>query len=397
MRREPAEGPFRHVYVHFPFCAHKCPYCDFNSHAGREAEIDAYIDALLAEAAVWQDLVEARTIFIGGGTPTQCSASQLERYIGGLCETLGTDNVDELTIEANPGTVDAAKVRALRRVGVNRVSLGAQSFDDRHLKTLGRIHNASDTVRSSEIVRGGGIERISLDLILATPGQSLSDQARDLARVLDLGPEHVSAYVLTFEAGTVFTRRMEEGHLPAPVDERDLAHLHLACERLQDAGLARYEISNFARPGCESRHNLAYWHNVDWLGLGAGAHSHAAGRRWKNVDDPAAYIRGMAQTDGSPVEWREAMPPSVQCFESLMMGLRLLAGVDLDALTRRYDIDLRERFADILARQCDQGLIHLEGSRLRLTTRGLDLANSVIADYYPDEELPDDDAPGESL
>jgi oxygen-independent coproporphyrinogen-3 oxidase len=373
--------------VHFPFCAHKCPYCDFNSHAGREAEIDAYIDALLDEAEAWRELVQAQTIFIGGGTPTQCSASQLERYVSGLREKLAADTVDELTIEANPGTVDAAKVRALRRAGVNRVSLGAQSFDDRHLKTLGRIHNASDTVRSSEIVRNGGIERVSLDLILATPGQSLSAQARDLARVLDLGPEHVSAYVLTFEEGTVFTRRMQEGHIPPPVDERDLAHLHLACERLAAAGLARYEVSNFARPGCESRHNLAYWRNADWLGLGAGAHSHAAGRRWKNVDDPAAYIRGVAGDDDALIEWREAMPVSVQLFESLMMGLRLIDGVDLDVLTRRYGVDVRVTFADALRRQREQGLIHLEGPMLRLSERGLDLANAVISDYYPDEEL----------
>ena len=384
MTREPADGTFSHVYVHFPFCAHKCPYCDFNSHAGRDTEIDAYIDALLAEAEAWRELVEARTIFIGGGTPTQCSASQLERYVGGLREILGVEELDELTIEANPGTVDAAKVRALRRVGVDRVSLGAQSFNNAHLRTLGRIHDASDTVRSTEIVRAGGIERISLDLILSTPGQSLAEQARDLARVIDLEPEHVSAYVLTFEAGTVFTRRMREGHLPAPVEERDLAHLHLACERMQEAGLARYEISNFARPGRACRHNLAYWQNANWVGLGAGAHSHESGRRWKNVDDPADYVRAIT-SGGSPVEWREAMGKPVQLFESLMMGLRLIAGVDLDELTRRHGIDLRVTHAAALTRQQEQGLIELEGATLRLTERGLDLANSVLVDYLPEE------------
>jgi len=377
----------RHVYVHFPFCAAKCPYCDFNSHASREDEIDAYIDALLAEARSWHERVRAETIFVGGGTPTHCSAAQLERYVGGLVAMFASTGT-EVTVEANPGTVDEAKVAALHRAGVTRVSMGAQSFHDHHLATLGRIHAAVDTERSASLVKAGGIAHLSLDLILATPGQTLDEQAEDVARVLALDPEHVSAYVLTYEDGTVFTRRMRQGRLPAPRPERELAHLHLVRERLEASGLARYEISNFARPEVASRHNLAYWNNASWLGLGAGAHSHLAGVRWKNVDDPAAYVRGIVDAQCA-VLWRESISPPWQLFESLMMGLRLVAGVDLEDLRERHGIDVVATYAGVLARHEAAGFLAREGARLRLTSSGLDVANAVISDFVPDERTPE--------
>ena len=380
---EAVQAQVPHVYVHFPFCARKCPYCDFNSHARREAETDPYIDALLDEARAYAAGCSPQTVFVGGGTPTHCSPGQLEHYLSGLRDILGDDDLKEFTVEANPGSVDADKVRALRASGVNRVSVGAQSFHPAHLKSLGRIHDADDTRRSVDMLRRGGMEHYSLDLILSVPEQTLAEQERDLDEAIALQPEHVSAYVLTFEPGTAFTRAMEAGRLPAPVDERDLAHLHLACTRLQGAGYARYEISNFARPGAESRHNLAYWRNVDWIGLGAGAHSHVQGRRWKNIDDPAAYAAAVAGAETSPVEWREAVEAPVRLLESLMMGLRLIEGVDLDELTARHGVDLRMTHAEALERHEAQALIVREGARMRLTEVGLDLANSVIADYLP--------------
>ncbi len=383
----PANAALRHVYVHFPFCAHKCPYCDFNSHARRDGEIDGYIDALLAEARAWSGRVAAETIFIGGGTPTHCTAAQLERYVAALCSLLAPTPAAEVTVEANPGSVDAAKVAALVRSGVNRVSMGAQSFHDHHLKTLGRIHAAHDTERSAAVVRDGGIPRLSLDLILATPSQTLAEQAHDVQRVLALEPEHVSAYVLTYEEGTVFTKRMREGKLPPPRPERELEHLHLVRDALEAAGRARYEISNFALAGAESRHNLAYWRNADWLGLGAGAHSHVGGRRWKNVEDPAGYARAIGLQGDAPV-WSEAVSPPWQLFESLMMGLRLVSGVDLDALADRYGMDVRIEHAAALARHQAAGFLRLEGSRMMLTETGLDVANAVICDFVPDVPPP---------
>jgi len=391
----PAGAMLRHVYVHFPFCARKCPYCDFNSHARRDDEIDAYIDALVAEGRAWSGRVRAETVFFGGGTPTHCSAAQLERYVGLLLDVLAPAADAEITVEANPGSVDEAKVATLRRVGVNRVSMGAQSFHDHHLATLGRIHVAADTARSAATVRAGGIPRLSLDLILAVPGQTLAEQAADVEQVLALGPEHVSGYVLTYEEGTVFTKRMRQGHLPPPRPDRELAHLHLVRDALERAGFLRYEISNFARPGAQSRHNLAYWNNADWLGLGAGAQSHSCGRRWKNVDDPRAYTEAIQGT-GEAVVWHESVSPPWQLFESLMMGLRLVDGVDLDALAARYRIDVRDVNAAALAGHEAAGFLRHDGARLRLTSAGLDVANAVIGDFVPDAPAPEtiDVAPG---
>jgi oxygen-independent coproporphyrinogen-3 oxidase len=378
-----------HLYVHVPFCARKCPYCDFNSHAGRDGEVDAYLDAVLLEADAAARELRPRTVFVGGGTPTHPSAAQLDRFLGRLLETVGAPGaagVSEFTVEANPGTLTAEKVAALVRHGVDRLSVGAQSFSDERLKVLGRIHGAEETERSVEAARAGGVRRLSLDLILATPGQSLAEQRADLARAVALAPDHVSTYVLTFEEGTAFTRALEQGRLAPPDEERDLAHLSLACETLSAAGYRRYEVSNHAMPGEESLHNLAYWRNAEWLGLGAGAHSHVAGRRWKNVDDPAEYV-ARVRADRSARAWTESVSPRAALFESLMMGLRLVDGIDLAALALRHGVDPRAEHADAIARHADAGLLVVEGDRLRCTARGLDLLQRVLLDFVPD---PDD-------
>ena len=375
-----------HVYVHVPFCARKCPYCDFNSHAGRDDVIDAYLDALLDEARARATGLAPRTIFVGGGTPTHPDEARLDRYLSGLASILDLSRLEEFTVEANPGTFTPGKVRALVRNGVDRVSLGVQSFDDRRLAILGRIHDASDAVRSAALLREGGVKRLSLDLILATPGQTLGEQQRDVARAVALDPEHVSTYVLTFEEGTAFTKLLAEGRLPAPVPERDLAHLRAACDELGAAGYRRYEVSNHARPGAESRHNLAYWRNVEWLGLGAGAHSHVDGRRWKNVDDPAAYAARIAR--GREAEaWSERPPARSGLLESLMMGLRLVKeGVDLAALAVRHGVDPRVEHRDAIARHVAAGRLERTGGRLRCTPAGLDVLQTILVDFVPDEE-----------
>ena len=378
--------PIDHLYVHLPVCARKCPYCDFNSHAGRDGEIDAYLDALLAEAAARARGLAPRTIFVGGGTPTHPSEPQIDRYLSGLVSLLDTSRLQEFTVEANPGTFTCGKVRALARNGVGRVSLGVQSFDDARLKILGRIHDAADAERSVGMLRDGGIERISLDLILATPGQTLAEQRLDLHRAVALSPEHVSTYVLTFEEGTAFTRALRAGRLPPPEDERDLAHLSAACEILSGAGYRRYEVSNHARPGAEALHNLGYWRNAEWLGIGAGAHSHVGGRRRKNVDDPAEYVARIAA--GSEAEaWSESLTQRQWLFESLMMGLRLVEeGVDLLALAKRHGVDPRVEHAAALSRHEAAGLLARRGDRVRCTAAGLDVLNSILVDFVPDDD-----------
>ncbi|MFV1958438.1 MAG: radical SAM family heme chaperone HemW [Planctomycetota bacterium] len=373
----------RHVYVHVPFCARKCPYCDFNSYAGRQADEAPYVAALLEEARSRVRGVEPTTLYVGGGTPTLLEAGRLEDLLVGLRGIVGDGRLEEFTVEANPGTVDRETARALRRAGVGRISLGAQSFEDHHLRTLGRIHRARDTVRSVDLLREEGIEHLSLDLILAVVGADLDDLMRDLECALALEPEHVSAYVLTIEEGTPFHRMVREGRLPACDGERELAHLHAAVERLEAAGHRRYEISNFTRDGAVCRHNLAYWRDRDWVGLGAGAHSHDGARRMGNVRDPAAYARHVAEA-GDAISWVETSPPLVRLFDALMMGLRLIEGVDLDEAAERTGCDARTAWPEALERHLEEGLLVLDDARLRLSPRGLDLASWVLRDLLPD-------------
>ena len=390
-----------HLYVHVPFCARKCPYCDFNSHAGRDGEIEAYLDALLLEADARAAGLRPKTIFVGGGTPTHPSAAAIDRYLSGLRTRLDLSALEEFTVEANPGTLTADKVEALARNGVDRVSLGVQSFDDARLKVLGRIHDAAQAERGVQEARAGGIARVSIDLILATPGQSLAEQRRDLERAIALTTDHVSTYVLTFEEGTAYTRALRAGRLPPPEDERDLEHLSLACEALSRAGFSRYEISNHARPGQESRHNLGYWRDAQWLGLGAGAHSSVEGRRWKNVDDPSEYAArvraagpSVGNSAGNAEAWSERPNPRQRVLEGLMMGLRLVEeGVDLAALAARHGVDPRVEHAEALDRHVRAGFLERRGDRLRCTSRGLEVLNRLLVDFVPDEETAAEVAP----
>lgn len=375
----------QHVYVHYPFCASKCPYCDFNSHAGREAEIDAYLEALGTEARARLSGRGVRTIYVGGGTPTHCDASRLERYLSAIRSAAGDRELCEFTVEANPGTLDAAKVASLRRAGVDRVSIGVQSLEARHLKTLGRIHDTTAAREAVALARDGGIPHLSVDMILAVPGQSEAEQERDLRALASLGAEHVSAYVLTIEDGTAFARMLREGRLPAPDSDRELAHLRLANAVLAEHGYERYEVSNYAWAGKACRHNLAYWNNLDWIGLGAGAHSHLGRQRWKNVDDPSEYVARIA-TRGEALAWRETAPPAVGLFESLLMGLRLVDGVDLETLSERHGIDPRIVYVAAFTAACREGLLVREGTSLRPTERGLELLSSVLRELVPDAE-----------
>lgn len=379
----PPPWPTAHVYVHVPFCAQKCAYCDFNSYAGREGEMDAVVDALLAEARGRLDGRSARTLYVGGGTPTFLDARRLARLLEGAREAAGAADLVEFSVEANPGTLDAEKAGVLARAGVTRVSLGAQSFSDRHLATLGRIHSAADVPRAVGLIRSAGIRDLSLDLILALPGQTLAEQDEDLGAAVSLAPAHVSAYVLSIEERTPFARAVAEGRLPPPDPDREARHLDLAVRRLAAAGLERYEVSNFARPGHACRHNLGYWRDADWAGIGPGAHSHRGSLRWKNVDDPADYAARIRRA-GTAVAWVECAPAEVALFEALMMGLRLVEGVDLDDLARRTGCDARALHAEAIACHVEGGRLAREGGRLRPTARGLSVLSRVLTDFVPD-------------
>ena len=289
------------LYLHIPYCQSKCPYCDFNSHAVASWPEDDYVRALVAEIErrAGEDPWAGRrlkTIFFGGGTPSLFRPESIAAVLAAAERNFGLEGGAEVTLEANPGTVDAAKLGGMRAAGINRISFGAQSFNDERLKFLGRIHGAAETREAVRLAHRAGFERLNLDLIFAVPGQSIDETLSDIAEAAALGPDHISAYNLTFEEGTAFFTEMKRGRI-RPIDSDRQAEFYAAVrEELPRRGYDMYEISNYAPPGHEARHNLSYWRLESYLGLGAGAHSFArdenggGGRRWWNERMPARYV-----------------------------------------------------------------------------------------------------------
>ncbi|MGD9497153.1 MAG: radical SAM family heme chaperone HemW [Armatimonadota bacterium] len=378
------------VYVHLPFCARKCHYCDFNSRPAEAHERARYLDALHREIdRQAQTLAGAcvHTIFFGGGTPTIYAADDLaalldaiRRRAGKLAPPCGEGDPGaeiETSIEANPETVDEPKLRALRAAGFNRLSLGAQSFDDAELELLGRGHTSEHTECAVRAARAAGFANLSLDLIYGLPGQTVGGWRTTLQRALALEPEHLSAYGLELAEGTVLAARVQAGEI-APISEAaHLAMREITGELCAAAGLARYEISNYARPGFECQHNLTYWRNQPYLGLGAGAWSYLEGVRWSVCREPADYVAALSRGD-EPSEYCERLEPDGALLEAVMMGLRLTEGLSIEALRAAYGA---ERVDALLARAqplARMGLVALVEGRLRLTEAG-EMLHSEIA------------------
>lgn len=360
------------VYVHVPFCVSRCPYCDFNTYVGIEDLAPAYVEALLVEAGGWARRAgerEAGSVFVGGGTPTLLEEALTRRMLEGLRSLFRVAPDAEVTIEANPETVDAARLRALRAAGVNRISFGAQSFRPHVLKALGRAHTADRTREAFRAARAAGFGNVNLDLIYGTAGESLDDWRASLEATLDLGPEHVSAYALTIEPGTAFGAAVAGGRMPAPDEDDQAAKYELALDLLDGAGYEHYEISNWARPGRASRHNLIYWTQGEYAGLGAGAHSHLEGVRSWNEKLPRTYLDRAAD----PRAGEERLEAAVRAEEWLALRLRLVAGLDLGEASARLGRDLRPAAREIAS----AGLALLEGDRFTLTRRGLLLESEV--------------------
>lgn len=376
------------LYVHVPWCRHVCPYCDFNVYASGSPPALAYVDALVAELqahagrAPWAGRRLA-SIYLGGGTPSLFSPDAVARFLDAAAGLVGVVPGAEVTLEANPGTLTVERCAAYRAAGVNRLSLGAQSFHAHHLRTLGRDHSARDTRAAVDAARAAGLDDLSLDLIFAVPGETRAEWEEDLVTAVALQPAHVSAYNLTYEVGTPFHAWRGRGRL-IPVDEdTEAAMAETTLEMLEPAGWARYEISSFARPGHASRHNLAYWSGADYLGLGAGAHSFSAaplpGRRWMNERQPERYMTA-ARTGGSAVASEERRSEGQARAEFCFCGLRQIAGVDTGAFRLRFGLDLSAAFPHVPALVAD-GLVEARGSRLRLTPRGLRFADAVSATF----------------
>lgn len=368
------------IYIHIPFCAQKCAYCDFLSFPGRhEEKKQRYLLALEKEmrARIGGRWSRPNTIFIGGGTPTTLTAEELARLLKVLAECVDIASVEEFTVEANPGTIDDEKLAVLKNGGVNRLSFGVQSFDDRLLKMVGRVHTANEAADAVRLARQAGFENINLDLMYGLPGQTLAQWRATVDRALALAPEHLSLYQLIPEAGTLLVRQMEAGVLP-PIDEDGAAEwFDWQREWLHAADYHQYEISNYARPGFASKHNQLYWHLDDYLGLGLGATSWERPQRIENTSDFLSYVSGWLE-NGSAPQNVERLTVEEQMSETVFMGLRMNAGLSLKKFEALYQRPLAVVFADALKAGMDNGWLLIEDGYLKLSDQGRRVGNWVF-------------------
>ncbi len=373
------------LYIHVPFCLKKCNYCDFISYPYNEKDADTCLDALLKEmelvsASLPPEAKEVETIYLGGGTPTCLPAPALAAILGSCRRCFFVLPGAEITVEANPGTVDRAKLAALREAGVNRLSLGVQAVQERLLKFLGRAHTFEQAREAVRMAREAGFINLNLDLIFGVPGQTLADWEECLKRILDLKPSHVSAYGLQLEEGTPLWRDVQSGKVDPVDEEAELAMFELAIEILTAAGLIHYEISNFAVPAGQCRHNLRYWQNLPYLGLGPAAHSFDGWSRCSNETSVEKYAARL-EAGELPVAGREKLTRQTLLAETVFLGLRLREGLDLKAFAGRFGQAVEEVYRAELDRLLQLNLIEIKNNFLRLTPRALPVANQVFASF----------------
>ena len=377
------------IYIHVPFCVQKCAYCDFVSFAGLTQQRQSYVEAVCREMraqAAFFGRRRVRTVFFGGGTPTLLEGHQLAQLMDALraCFDLAPDA--EITMEGNPGTLTQENLAAYRAAGVNRLSLGVQSLDDGLLVAIGRIHTAAEAVQAVRMAQAAGFENLSLDLMLGLPGQTPELWRSTLECALSLGIEHMSCYALILEEGTPLSAQAAAGACAPLPDEDALAEMDaITCELMRAAGFARYEVSNYAKPGRECRHNLVYWECLPYLGLGLAAHSDLDGRRFAN---PSSWTDYMALTAARSAE-REREGDGTReerMFERMMMGLRMTRGVDAARFAQDFGAEPEQMWPGTLARMTRDGLMERAEERLRLTSRGMDVMNGVLVELLRERE-----------
>ena len=366
------------LYIHIPFCVRKCRYCDFYSVLCGNGGLRArFFQAVDIELQKLQDDFIPQTIFIGGGTPTSLTASELVGFFESVKKRVDVSKVSEWSCEVNPGTLDWEKAKLLREAGVNRVSLGVQSFDPQNLAFLGRIHSSAEADDAYQLLRDAGFENLNMDLMYGIPGSSREILERDLARVANLDPEHVACYCLMFEEGTELTRLRDEGSLADVDDTEELEQYRLIRGALDRTGYLHYEISNFAKPGYACQHNLLYWSGGEYIGCGPSAHSHWKGLRYGNIRGMEAYCEAVL-SGGSPREFEERLEPEAKARETLIMGLRRLDGVSRRTFRRETGFDYRNLRGDEIDSLCRMGLLEERDGFLRLTEKGLFISDSVF-------------------
>lgn len=391
------------LYIHVPFCQTKCPYCDFNTYSGIEYLTQNYLDALVTEIRQWGSLLTgmgARSIFFGGGTPSYISIDHIEQILYASQSSFDVNDSAEITIEANPGDLSISYASSLRRIGVNRLSLGTQSLDDSLLQVIGRRHSAKGAMSAYDAARTAGFDNINLDFMYGLPYQSMDQWNQTLHAMIDMSPEHLSLYCLTLEDGTPLKKNVDAGHIPEP--DADLAaEMYLVADStLKSAGYVQYEISNWCRPGRESQHNLNYWYNNRYLGLGPGAHSFLGNYRFKNINAPVKYIKSLDQKFSTTEEHvPEALTetilqqiPSVddieyinahlEMAETMMLSLRLMHGISSTAFQNRFGVDLLSTYGKQIRECVDLDLLVFDEDILRLSENGRLLSNEVFVKFF---------------
>ena len=389
------------LYIHVPFCKTKCPYCDFNTYQGIEGQMGAYLQAVTTDLRLWGKVLghpRVRTIFFGGGTPSYLPQGNIEAILQAASGVFVIDSETEITVEANPGDLDDTACRGLLRQGVNRLSIGVQSLDNDLLQLLGRRHSADAAIAAFRTARDAGLDNVNLDLMYGLPNQSAGQWEDTLTRLAALAPEHISLYALTLEEGTPMRLWADQGRIPEPDPDVAADMYALARETLSASGYHHYEISNWCRPGLQARHNMVYWRNEPYLGVGPGAHSHLGDYRFWTVLGPREYADRAAEWSEAATErWNvlgegelgqartvdgwERIDASTACAETMFLGLRLLEGMDLAQASERVGHDLAGRYGVEIGGLLDLGLLLREGELLRLAPSAYLIANQVFTRF----------------
>ncbi|HGC8817262.1 TPA: radical SAM family heme chaperone HemW [Streptococcus agalactiae] len=366
------------AYVHIPFCTQICYYCDFSKVFIKNQPVDAYLQALIREFRSY-DITELRTLYIGGGTPTSISAVQLDYLLTELIRDLNLNTLEEFTIEANPGDLTVDKIEVLQKSAVNRVSLGVQTFNDKHLKRIGRSHNEAQIYSTIDALKTAGFQNISIDLIYALPGQTMDDVRNNVAKALSQNIPHLSLYSLILEHHTVFMNKMRRGKLHLPTEDLEAEMFEYIISEMERNGFEHYEISNFTKPGFESRHNLMYWENVEYYGVGAGASGYLDGIRYRNRGPIQHYLKGVSEGNARLSE--EVLSKNEMMEEELFLGLRKKEGVSIGKFEQKFGTSFEKRYGQIVQELQSDGLLKENNGFIQMTKKGLFLGDTVAEKF----------------
>lgn len=373
------------IYIHIPFCSSKCYYCDFISFPRLDNRIEEYIDYLMMEIDLYKDRLmdyQVKTIFIGGGTPSYLEGKYIGKILERIHKRFNTEKIEEITIEINPGTLNKEKLNIYKEYGVNRISIGVQTLKDSLLKSIGRNHSAKDFYNTYELIRNMDFNNVNVDLIFGLPDQSLDDTMETLEKIVDLNVEHISYYSLILEENTLMNRWFNEGKISFPSEDLERDMYHNGISFLQSKGYDHYEISNFAKEGSRCKHNLFYWKLKPYIGFGIAAHSNLDHKRFWNFDKFKDYYSSLKDRR-FPILGEETIDKEMEIAEYLIMGLRLIEGIDKKEFFNRFQLKVEDIYNELLIKYEKEGLLYVDGERIRFTLKGLDLTNIVYVDLLP--------------